>query len=175
MSSFAKMIAASYASFVTFSTAVHAAAPSVATRSVLSGPYVVWNVSISVLSAAAFGAGLSLFFGDPIETRRSLYGQTISATVFGIAVGKLAAEGFNWTWASSNMELFALMSAAITRWFLPDVLSRITVLIKEFRLPSRRNNYSSDSSGDDSSDSSKKSDDKSSDKSDDNNDEVRPP
>ena len=96
----------------------------------------VWGVPVSVIGAAAFGAGLSLFFGDPIPTRRALYGQTLAATVFGTAVAVLVADGMAWEWAQKNISLFALMSAAVTRWFLPTVIEHGKAVIKSFKLPS---------------------------------------
>ena len=96
----------------------------------------VWNVPISVAGAAAFGAGLSLFFGDPIESRRALYGQVLAATAFGAALAVMLADGMQWAWAQKNIAMFALMTAAMTRWFLPSVIERGKQLIKEVRLPS---------------------------------------
>ena len=96
----------------------------------------VWGVQVSVVGAAAFGAGLSLFFGDPLPTRRALYGQTLAATVFGTACAVLVADGMNWDWAQKNISMFALMSAAVIRWFLPTALEQGKVIIKSFKLPS---------------------------------------
>lgn len=96
----------------------------------------VWGVPVSVIGAAAFGAGLSLFFGDPIKTRRALYGQTLAATVFGAACAVLVADGMGWEWAQKNIGMFALMSAAMVRWFLPTVIERIKQMVKDFKLPS---------------------------------------
>lgn len=96
----------------------------------------VWGVPVSVIGAAAFGAGLSLFFGDPIPSRRSLYGQVLAATFFGAACAVLVADGMDWDWAQKNISMFALMSAAILRWFLPTVIERGKQLVKEFRFPS---------------------------------------
>lgn len=96
----------------------------------------VWGVPVSVIGAAAFGAGLSLFFGDPIPSRRSLYGQILAATFFGAACATLVADGMDWDWAQKNISMFALMSAAIIRWWLPSIIERGKQLIHEFRLPS---------------------------------------
>jgi hypothetical protein len=96
----------------------------------------VWGVPVTVIGAAGAGAVMSLFFGDPIARRRDLYGQTIAATMFGCAVAVLAADGMGWQWAHNNMPMFALMSAAMIRWFLPTTIERIKALIKEFRFPS---------------------------------------
>ena len=101
-----------------------------------TGAFNIWNVPISVVGAAAFGAGLSLFVGDPIPTRRALYGQVLAATAFGTAVAVLAADAMSWTWAQKNIAMFALMSAAMIRWFLPTIIDRGKQLIKEARLPS---------------------------------------
>lgn len=96
----------------------------------------VWGVPVSVIGAAAFGAGLSLFFGDPIPTRRALYGQILAATFFGAAWAVLIADGMNWDWAQKNISMFALSSAAVVRWFLPTVIERGKQIVKEFKLPS---------------------------------------
>lgn len=96
----------------------------------------VWGVPVSVVGAAAFGAGLSLFFGDPIPTRKALFGQILAATAFGTAIAVLTADGTGWSWAQKNIGMFALMSAAMVRWFLPTVIERGKLLIREFRFPS---------------------------------------
>lgn len=96
----------------------------------------VWGVPVSVIGAAAFGAGLSLFFGDPIPSRKALYGQVLAATFFGAAWAVLVADGMGWEWAQKNIGMFGLSSAAVVRWFLPTVIERGKQIIKEFRLPS---------------------------------------
>ena len=93
----------------------------------------VWGIPVTVIGAAGAGAVLSLFFGDPLTTRRELFGQTFAASVFGAAVAWLAARALQWDWAISNMSMFALVSAAMLRWFLPSVIERGKSLIKEFR------------------------------------------
>lgn len=93
----------------------------------------VWGVPVTVIGAAGFGAVLSLFFGDPLPTRRDLFGQTLGATFFGVAVAVLAADGLDWEWATKNMAMFALMSAAILRWWLPTIIERGKQLIKDFK------------------------------------------
>lgn len=93
----------------------------------------VWGVPVTVIGAAGAGAVLSLFFGDPLTTRRELWGQTLAATLFGAATAALVADGMNWDWAAKNMAMFALMSAAILRWFLPTAIERIKQLIREFK------------------------------------------
>lgn len=93
----------------------------------------VWGVPVTVFGAAGAGAILSLFFGDPITSRRSLFGQTLAATVFGVAVAVLVSDGLNWDWAIKNMAMFAMMSAAALRWFLPSIIDRGKQFIKEFK------------------------------------------
>ena len=93
----------------------------------------VWGVPVTVMGAAAAGAALSLFFGDPIESRRGLFGQVAAATVFGAATAVLVADGMNWDWAQKNISMFALMSAAVLRWFLPTIIERGKQFIKEFK------------------------------------------
>ncbi len=100
----------------------------------------VWGVPVTVIGAAGAGAVLSLFFGDPIPTRRALYGQTVGATFFGVAVAVLAADGLNWDWAIKNMSMFALMSAAIMRWFLPTMIERGKQIIKDFKFSFTKRN-----------------------------------
>lgn len=96
----------------------------------------VWGVPVSVIGAAAFGAGLSLFFGDPLPTRRALYGQTLAATFFGAAGAVLSADGMAWAWAQKNLAMFAMVTAAVIRWWLPSIIERGKQIIKEFRVPS---------------------------------------
>ena len=93
----------------------------------------VWGIPVTVIGAAGAGAVLSLFFGDPLTTRRDLFGQTLAATIFGCAVAVLAADGFDLDWATKNMSMFALMSSAILRWFLPTIIERGKQMIKEFK------------------------------------------
>jgi hypothetical protein len=126
-------------SFIKLATASVAAGAASTPAMELFTSYVnlpVWGVPVSVIGAAAFGAGLSLFFGDPIPSRRALYGQTLAATVFGAAWAVLVADGMNWEWAQKNIGMFALSSAAVVRWFLPTMIERGKQLIKEFRFPS---------------------------------------
>jgi hypothetical protein len=126
-------------SFIKLATASVAAGVASTPATELFSAYVqtpVWGVPVSVIGAAAFGAGLSLFFGDPIVSRRALYGQTLAATVFGAACAVLVADGMDWDWAQKNISMFALMSAAMVRWFLPTVIERGKQLVKEFRFPS---------------------------------------
>lgn len=96
----------------------------------------VWGVPVSVVGAAAFGAGLSLFFGNPIATRRALYGQVLAATAFGAALATLVADGMDWDWAQKNISMFALMSAAMVRWFLPTAIEKVKDTIKALKVPS---------------------------------------
>ena len=93
----------------------------------------VWGVPVTVFGAAGAGAILSLFFGDPLTSRKSLFGQTLAATVFGVAVAVLVSDGLDWDWAMKNMSMFALMSAAVLRWFLPTIIDRGKQLIKDFK------------------------------------------
>lgn len=94
----------------------------------------VWGVPVTVFGAAAAGAGLSLFFGDPLKTRRDLFGQILASTFFGAGSAVLAADAMNWEWATKNISMSALISAAMIRWFLPSIIARVKQLIKEFRL-----------------------------------------
>lgn len=96
----------------------------------------VWGVPVSVVGAAAFGAGLSLFFGDLPDTRRMLYGQTLAATAFGVATAVLVADGMGWAWAQKHIPMFALMCAAMIRWWLPGIIERGKAIVKDFKLPS---------------------------------------
>lgn len=95
----------------------------------------VLNVPVSVVMAALAGAGLSLCFGDPVPTRRGLAGQVLAATGFGTAMAVLLADGMAWGWAQKNIAMFALMSAAIIRWFLPTAIDKAKLSIKEARIP----------------------------------------
>lgn len=96
----------------------------------------VWGVPVTVIGAAAFGTALSLFFGDPVTGARNFYGQILAATVFGAAIAGLSADALQLEWAQKNMAIFALMTAAMTRWFLPSIIERGKLLIKDLKLPS---------------------------------------
>lgn len=98
----------------------------------------VWGIPVTVFGAAAAGACMSLFFGDPLPTRRALYGQVIASTLFGAAAAVLAADAMDWDWAAKNISIFALISAAMIRWFLPAIIERGKQLIKEFRFPTTK-------------------------------------
>jgi len=93
----------------------------------------VWGVPVTVIGAAAAGAALSLFFGDPLPTRKALFGQVMAATFFGAGVAVLVADGMNWDWATKNISMFAMISAAMMRWFLPSIIERGKQFIKEFK------------------------------------------
>ena len=106
----------------------------------------VWGVPVTTFGAAAAGAALSLFFGEPIPNRRSLWGQIAAACLFGTALAVLSADGFNWDWAHKHMSMFALMCAALIRWFLPVTIERVKVLIKDLKLNFKL--FKSDNKGD---------------------------
>lgn len=93
----------------------------------------VWGVPVTVIGASAAGAALSLFFGDPLPTRRALFGQVLAATFFGAAGAVLVSDAMDWEWASKNISMFAMISAAMIRWFLPSIIERVKELIKEFK------------------------------------------
>lgn len=94
----------------------------------------VLGVPIAVVAAALAGAALSLFFGDPITSRRALFGQTFTAAIFGTCIAVLMADGMGWVWAQKNITMFALMSAAMLRWFLPGLIHKIGEVIRDFKL-----------------------------------------
>lgn len=93
----------------------------------------VFGVPVTIVGAAAVGAGMSLFFGDPIQSRKSLFGQVTASTAFGVAVGVLCADALNLEWAQKNLSMFVMMMAAIMRWFLPSAIERGKQVIKEFK------------------------------------------
>jgi len=95
----------------------------------------VWGIPVTVVGAAGFGALLSLFFGDPITDRRSLFGQVLGSAFFGCAGAKLVSDALDWSWAQENMALFAMVSAAIIRWFLPTIIEKVKQSIREYRIP----------------------------------------
>lgn len=94
----------------------------------------VWGVPVTVFGAAACGAAMSLFFGDPLPSRRALFGQTLSATIFGAGLAVLLSDAMNWVWATKHLEMFALVCAAMIRWFLPTIIERTKQLIKSFTI-----------------------------------------
>lgn len=93
----------------------------------------VFGVPVTIVGAAAVGAGMSLFFGDPVESRKSLFGQVLASTAFGVGVGVLFADAMNLEWAQKNLGMFVMMTAALMRWFLPSVIDRGKQFIKEFK------------------------------------------
>lgn len=93
----------------------------------------VWGVPVTVIGAAAAGAALSLFFGDPLPTRRALFGQVLAATFFGTAVAVLASDAMDWKWATDNISMFTMLMAAMIRWFLPTIIERVKSLIQTFK------------------------------------------
>ena len=135
-------------SFIKLTATAIATGATVPPFAVVFGSYVstpVWGVPVSVIGAAAFGAGLSLFFGDPLPTRRALYGQTLAATFFGTASAVLVADGMNWDWAQKNIGMFALVTAAVIRWWLPSIIERGKQIIKDFKVPSLKKPTDGDS------------------------------
>lgn len=98
----------------------------------------VFGVPVTTFGAAAIGAGLSLFFGDPIETKRSLFGQVLAAMFFGVAIAALLADGFQLDWAKRNFPMFALVMGGSIRWFLPSFIIKGKELIADFKLSFRR-------------------------------------
>lgn len=100
----------------------------------------VWNVPVTVYGAAAAGAALSLFFGDPVPTRRALFGQVVAAMMFGAGLAVLVSSAMEWEWATKNISMSALISAAMIRWFLPSIIERVKQLIKEFKFSFTKRN-----------------------------------
>lgn len=129
-------MATSFLKLVLSSTAIGAGTESIVVP-VLNGIFQVpvFGVPVTIIGAAAVGAGMSLFFGDPIESRRSLFGQVSAATAFGVGSGVLFADAFHLEWAQKNMAMFVMMNAALMRWFLPTVIEKVKTIIKEFKLP----------------------------------------
>lgn len=93
----------------------------------------VWGIPVTVVGAAGFGALLSLFFGDPILDRRSLFGQVLGAAFFGCAVAKLSSDALNWKWAHDNAALAAMVTAAVLRWFLPSFIEKGKQVIRDLK------------------------------------------
>lgn len=129
-------LASSFLKLVASSTAMGAGADKIVLP-LLNGFFQVpvFGVPVTVIGAAAVGAGMSLFFGDPIESRRSLFGQVSAATAFGVGAGVLFADAFHLEWAQKNMAMFVMMTAALMRWFLPTVIEKVKTIITEFKLP----------------------------------------
>ena len=95
----------------------------------------VFGAPITLILAALVGAGLSLFFGDPIIGRRNLWGQIAGAVAFGTGAGVLVSDAMDWAWATRNLPLFVMCCSAVIRWFLPTVIERGKQLIREFKFP----------------------------------------
>lgn len=93
----------------------------------------VWGVPVTVIGAAAAGAALSLFFGDPLPTRRALFGQVLAATFFGAGAAVLLSDAMDWDWAAKNISMFAMLIAAMIRWFLPSIIDRGKQFIHDFK------------------------------------------
>lgn len=100
----------------------------------------VFGHPVSLFMAGLFGAGLSLFFGDPIEGRRMFWGQIAGSVVFGVGSGVLVSDAMDWDWATKNLPLFVVCCSAMIRWFLPVLLpaiaKRAKKFIEEYQLPS---------------------------------------
>lgn len=94
----------------------------------------VWGVPVTVFGAAMFGAALSLCFGDPVPSRKSLFTQIFASAAFGAGLAVLLADAANLEWAQKNMAMFAMITAAILRWFLPSAIDKVKQLIKDFKL-----------------------------------------
>ena len=94
----------------------------------------IWNIPVTTFGAAAFGAGLSRFFGEPVSKQRNFWGQMAAACFFGTAIAALVAGAFDLKWAKENMSLFALINAACIRWFLQTIIDRAKLIIKEYKL-----------------------------------------
>lgn len=93
----------------------------------------VWGIPVTVMGAAAAGSALSLFFGDPLPSRRALFGQLIASTFFGAGVAVLVSDAMGWAWATRNISMFTMLSAAMIRWFLPSVIDRGKQFIHDFK------------------------------------------
>ena len=94
----------------------------------------VWGVPVTTFGAAAVGAGVSLFFGEPVSGAKMLWKQIIASMFFGVAFSVLCADIFGWAWAAKHQSLFALVVAAFVRWFLPSIIERGKAIIKEYKL-----------------------------------------
>lgn len=93
----------------------------------------VWGIPVTVIGAAAAGAALSLFFGDPLPSRKALFGQVIASTFFGAGVAVLVSDAMGWSWATRNISMFTMLSAAMIRWFLPSIIDRGKQFIHDFK------------------------------------------
>jgi len=102
----------------------------IATNTLISDTHL--NISVTVFIAALLGSGTSLCFGETKLGKREALTQILSSAIFGITLGLLAAEALNLTWAKQHLGLFVLLISAMTRWFLPTVISRLQTLITEF-------------------------------------------
>lgn len=94
----------------------------------------VWTVPVTSFGAAAVGAGLSLFFGEPLKSKRDLWGQLLAACIFGTAASVLLTDAFGLGWAAKHPGMFAMVIAAMVRWFLPACIERAKQIIREYRL-----------------------------------------
>ena len=57
----------------------------------------------------------------------------------------LVADGMNWDWAQKNIGMFALVTAAVIRWWLPSIIERGKQIIKDFKVPSLKKPTDGDS------------------------------
>lgn len=84
----------------------------------------VLQVPVSSWGAAAFGAVISLFFGEAPPSRRRLFGECTAAMGFGVAIAVLMSDGLDLDWATNNASMFAMVCAGVVRWFMPPVIDR---------------------------------------------------
>jgi hypothetical protein len=100
-------------------------------------PGTVFNAPVSSWGAAAFGAVISLFFGEAPPSRRRLFGECTAAMGFGVAIAVLAADGLDLDWATNNASMFAMVCAGVVRWFMGPVIERGKRFIHEtnFSIP----------------------------------------
>ena len=93
------------------------------------------DASIGIFLAGLAGAGLSMFFGDPIEGKRNLWGQVLGSAIFGTTIATMLSDAMGWSWAVKNPYMFALIVAALTRWWLPSIITRGKQIIGELNIP----------------------------------------
>lgn len=92
----------------------------------------VWGVPVTSFGAAAAGAGLAMFFTDPVESRRLLGGMILGSCFFGTAGSVLLADGLNLGWAHKHPSMFAMVVAAVIFWFSPSAIRRGKQMIHDY-------------------------------------------
>ena len=96
----------------------------------------IFSVPAAVIGAAAFGTAASLSTGDPVHSRRELFGQSLSI-IFGTAAAAFMARGGP-DWMSEVQGPIASVVAYLARHVAPSITERSKEIIRNFKFSLRR-------------------------------------